>query len=738
MFDSFPESASVPRDLLRTIFATLDRPVYGLLMIVYELFFNVASADLFSNNTIMKFYGRVQVILGVFMMFQLAMTILRGIIEPDSFSKEKGGGTLLKRVSISLILITILMPISVGSPRNEYEIQINNNGLLFGTLYSLQHRILSNNSIGRLVLGTTGNDTTFMNTKDEDELAKSARIFTSTVLKGFYRINLVPEDQRKDSGTKDPATINENRMCTDIDDKVLAAYTRLDADPGDILGMATETCEKDFNLGNKLNNLIGINAFAGSKKYVFTYAPLVSLIVGIIFIFVLLSFTIDVAVRAIKLAILRLIAPIPIIAYMDPKGSKDDMFKSWVKTLTSTYLDLFIRLAVVYFVIFLIQDMIVNGIVINHGSGVIGTFSLIIIWIGLFIFAKQAPDFIKKVLGLKDAKFSLFSGFGQLAAAATVPLGMASGAVSRAAASYSSTGGNQGKKILAGIGGAIAGGVGGATNAGKAYFTSKDFDAKGNMAKIREYNARNYSNAADESTFGGRFMAGLERDIGLRNSMQQYDDRIKYFGAAESALGRINKAFDNNGDYKIKFDKDFVKDLRDTGIKKGLDYHFSKDNDLTDRDGNIILKHDHSYSLKEMNDMISRVSSSADVDMRDAVDEAKKQAQGIRFTEIRSIGSTKADRDRLVQWVNDPNNKDWTENDLVAYDAAHTIYEVAGKYQNDAVFTNLKGKSFDSPSWGQYKGAAAGAGRKADQIKNSNEYAQAKANAQRAEQQSKK
>ena len=164
MFDSFPESASVTRDLLRTIFSALDRPVYGLLMIVYELFFNVASADLFSNNTIMKFYGRVQVILGVFMMFQLAMTILRGIIEPDSFSKEKGGGTLLKRVAISLILITILMPINVGSPRNEYEIQINNNGLLFGTLYSLQHRILSNNSIGRLVLGTTGSDTTFMNT----------------------------------------------------------------------------------------------------------------------------------------------------------------------------------------------------------------------------------------------------------------------------------------------------------------------------------------------------------------------------------------------------------------------------------------------------------------------------------------------------------------------------------------------------------------------------------------------
>ena len=47
---------------------------------------------------------------------------------------------------------------------------------------------------------------------------------------------------------------------------------------------------------------------------------------------------------------------------MDPKGSKDSAFNSWVKTLTSTYLDLFIRLAAVYFAIFLIQDMIVIAI----------------------------------------------------------------------------------------------------------------------------------------------------------------------------------------------------------------------------------------------------------------------------------------------------------------------------------------------------------------------------------------
>ena len=114
MFDSYTEPATVARDIIRLLFSTLDRPFYALLGIIYQLFFNVASADLFSNELIMKFYGRVQIILGVFMMFQLVMTILRGIVNPDSFTKDKGAGTLITRIVTALIIMTLLMPISTA------------------------------------------------------------------------------------------------------------------------------------------------------------------------------------------------------------------------------------------------------------------------------------------------------------------------------------------------------------------------------------------------------------------------------------------------------------------------------------------------------------------------------------------------------------------------------------------------------------------------------------------------
>ena len=408
-------SANTISDLLRTMMVTIiDRPAYWLLSIMYEIFFNVASAELFSNQTIKNFYARVQLIIGVFMVFKLAVTILQGIINPDKITdKQNGISNIITRIIFSLVMLTLIVPINIpgiNENSSEYQIQLNNNGLLFGTLYSLQNRLLSNNTLGRLILGTTDDainssstdDTLTGADKQAVKLKQSANIFTSTILKGFLRINLLPEDaeDRVDTGDKSPESDSRNWMCGAVDDKVIAAYRRLDASPQELLSLVNASCEdsKDY----PFNGVISFfKKLTGNERYVFAYTGILGGVVALVFAIILLGFTVDIAVRSVKLAVLRLIAPIPIISYIDPKSAKDGAFASWVKVLTSTYLDLFIRLAVVYFVIFLIQDMIVNGIVINTGTGVIGIISAIFIWIGLFFFARQAPKFIRDVLGLK-------------------------------------------------------------------------------------------------------------------------------------------------------------------------------------------------------------------------------------------------------------------------------------------------------------------------------------------------
>ena len=393
-------TANTINDMFRSLFALLDRAAYYLLGWMYEILFNVASADIFANETVHRFYGRVQMILGVFMIFKLAVSIIQGIINPDTFTDKKSGfSSIIGRIVFALIMLTVLTPINIPGAQSDYEKNLNNNGLLFGTLYELQDRILENNTLGRLILGTDYSATQQgenLSSRQNTWLTKSSNRFTAAILRGFVRINL------NNNGTDELEPTH--RVCSYIESDVLQAYSRDDATPNEILSLVNASCT-DQNEGDTLIGLVIGKAkrlFSGDR-YVFAYLPIISTIVAAVFIYILLGEIITIAIRSIKLAVLRLLAPIPIISYIDPKSEKDGAFGAWVKSLTSTYLELFIHLAVIYFVIFLIEDMIVNGLVINTGTGLIGVISAIFIWIGLFFFVKQAPKFIKDIIGVKGA-----------------------------------------------------------------------------------------------------------------------------------------------------------------------------------------------------------------------------------------------------------------------------------------------------------------------------------------------
>lgn len=398
-------SASTITDLLRTTLVTLiDRPAYLLLCLIYQIFFNVASAELFSNATVKSFYYRIQLILGVFMVFKLAVSILQEIINPDKIQdKNNGMGKIISRVIISLVMLTVLTPIDIPNPQNDFERELNNNGLLFGTLYSLQTRILEDNTLGRLILGTTTTHAS-STTKQGNRIAQSANLFASTILRGFVRINLVEEARRVSvpDGVA-PETKNDNRACKTIPSEVLDKYTNVYTNPQEILSLVNLECS-EADWGGFFGWIAGTaKKLVAGGTYVFAYIPLGG-IVAFIFAFILLGYTVDIAVRAVKLAVLRIIAPIPIISNMIPSSGKDGgAFSNWVKALISTYIDIFVRLAVIYFVIFLIEDMIVNGIIINVSSGLVGVLSFIFICLGLFFFIRQAPKFIRDVLGIKQA-----------------------------------------------------------------------------------------------------------------------------------------------------------------------------------------------------------------------------------------------------------------------------------------------------------------------------------------------
>lgn len=405
-------NASTISDMFRFLLSTIiDKPAFLLLTGMYMVFFNVAEAELFSNETIKTFYTKIQLIIGIFMIFKLSISVLEAIVSPEKLTAKKTGTmSIIARVFISLALLTALTPINIPNPSNEYERKLKNNGLIFGTLYSLQHRILSNNTLGILILGNNAYNT---NTGDDsfkimgDSLKDAANTFASTILKSFMRINLVPEDERvTDANGKTNEFNSQNWVCKNISSEVINEYKDIKADPQKLLTLINLDCDsaqgtfwgKLQSYGNKL-------AFNG--YYVFTYNPLGG-IAAFVFAFLLLTFTVDIAIRSIKLAVLRLIAPIPVISYMSPNSKDNGALGTWAKSLISTYLDIFIRLTIIYIVIYLIQDIIHNGISLGNTGGLVGGISFILIAFGLFLFARQAPKFIKDALGMKGNGMSNF------------------------------------------------------------------------------------------------------------------------------------------------------------------------------------------------------------------------------------------------------------------------------------------------------------------------------------------
>ena len=369
-------------DIPRMLVSLLDQVVYLLLKYVYAIFFNIANSEVISSKTIAAFYGRVQLILGVVMIFKLSVSLLQVIINPELLTDQKQGfGKIISRILIMLLMFAAIVPLNIkGSiEKNSYNYFLNKNGILFGTMYSLQYRVLQNNTIARLILGTeeaasfTGGSESDQSKKENSQL-KAGDKLGAYILKVFIRPNSQCKNASKYDGD-DAEYYQENYY---------------------------DKYENDVSISFLLNHINTNCALDGDDRYVFAYFPIISTISGLFILICLFAFCIDIAIRAIKLAVLRLIAPIPIISYIDPKSSEKGAFGNWVKMVTTTYLDIFIRLAIIYFVLFLAEKILFeDGLDISVSNPIISGFTTVFIIIGLFNFARVAPKFFRDALGLK-------------------------------------------------------------------------------------------------------------------------------------------------------------------------------------------------------------------------------------------------------------------------------------------------------------------------------------------------
>ena len=457
-------------DFLRGFFSILDSIGYFFLSGIFNIFFTIANAEIFQGSVINTFYSRIQMILGILMIFRISITLLQIIINPDLFKdKQKGAGSLVMRIAVMLILLTLIVPINIpntnGNPLNE---QIKSNGILFGFLYQFQNSIVEDNILGKLILGSD-TDTTTSNSGGTQlpGMASVGDVITSEIAKAFITpaINDGYDDINEDN-------YKEAAVCPDV----VSPYFNPLVTSGSLIDHVNDTCTEN-----------------GSEAYAFDYTGFGGVVCAVVMTIIIIGFTLDIAVRAIKLALLRLIAPVPIISYISPGQEKDGAFGNWVKTLTSTYLSLFIRLIIIYFGIYLII-ILREGDLVSwvHTSNALTTgLANIFIIIGILVFMKDAPKFFQDMLGIKgDGK--LFSGIGTMLGAAALTGGLAGSAIGSFRTGMSEgkeLGYGTGRSVLRGIGAGAGGLLGGAFVGTKALATADKNAPSAVMAAMQKRNA---------------------------------------------------------------------------------------------------------------------------------------------------------------------------------------------------------------------------------------------------------
>lgn len=383
-------------DILRTMFAGLDLMIYSLIKWILFGIFDLSSLTT-SSDLLNGIYSRIYVILGVFMAFKLSFSFFQYIIDPESMSgkSEKGVSKLITRTVVMIIALVALPTILFNT---------DNGG---GLIQRAQKAFLP--MLPRVLLGVNGDDNglAFGNGNNEG-ISEAANIMAVSTLQAFFAPSSDIDSYCGDGTYDNTPTI-----------------TSLD----EFMANVNLTCNVGLNI-----NLGVLGNVGATRYYKYSYNYGISTIVGILMVVMLLGITIDVAKRVFKMIILEVIAPVPIMTLIDPKSSKDGAFSHWLKSLISTFLDIFIKLGLLYIIIMLIQLIVNHGLFVNWPTfseePVRASYLTVILILGLIFFAKEAPKFIKDALGIKnsDSGSSALGIFGgALAGGAS---GFVSGAIS--------------------------------------------------------------------------------------------------------------------------------------------------------------------------------------------------------------------------------------------------------------------------------------------------------------------
>lgn len=511
----FGSVADVVGDVFNIIWSVLNAIIYGLIIIIFRLFTNLSQLDILSADQTNGIYQRVTMVITIVMVFYITFEFVKYVVQPDTISdKEKGVGKIGMRIVIAILLIAFIPTI-------------------FNLGMRLQNKILSTNVISKVILG-----------QDSFDFKDAGSNFAGDVFSAFYRV--------------DYSKCGSLEECQKAQNKV----------------------DEVIKLFKEDNGIRALGKGAGSAiadvDDTIQYDGLLAVVFGAFILYVVFLYCIDLGVRYIQLIFLQIIAPIAAISYIVPQ--KDGMFQKWTKQVTTTYLDVFIRVAILYFMLLIVSilsnsldffEMSKNGTQIN-------IFEYLFVIAGLLIFIQRAPKLLEELLPFKGGAASI--GYGFSGKSRFEPIGKTVGTM---------------LKPVAGTAGLVAGGFGGLFKrekdaSGKKHLRlNKDLvkGIKGNRFIDRLHRGATYATSAAKAGFKGasagvktgRFSAAT---LAAQQSTQGDERKVNDGGTILGSTFRGTHYQSEKADYKLKLDnleamtkakKSVSTSVEDLKLRKKLD-----------------------------------------------------------------------------------------------------------------------------------------------------------------------
>ncbi len=353
-------------NMFHKILLLIDGCIYWAVSQVYQIFIKLADARIFQDAFFSNFAKRIYAIIGVVMLFYLAYALLNALVDPDkATSGDKSLTKLAQNIVISLVMLGFLPTI-------------------FDYAYKIQGVIFKENVIGAIIFGT--------GSTNSESISKYGNYMAYTALNPFlnpgnYNVRL--EDNYSWFDLK--ADLIDNGRFTNLpvlsdwaveEQKTISPYLEPD-DNGDGEPEVKEEGEM-VSLG---------------------YKPIISTACGVALLYIIFTFCLDLGIRIVKFAFCQLIAPIPVVLRMLP--GKKGTFEKWLKLTLTVYFEVFIRVGIMYLVIYFFSEIANMDMFKYATSGIQGLVVLAIILLGLLAFAKQAPKMLSDMLGLDSGNIKL-------------------------------------------------------------------------------------------------------------------------------------------------------------------------------------------------------------------------------------------------------------------------------------------------------------------------------------------